>query len=125
MSDFPKAAGTCPTQDGHGRWVVGSDGGIFTAGSAQYYGSLPGLKVVVSNIIGIERSWGGAGYYLYGSDGGVFAFGDAVERGSYPGLPAAERQGDRAFGAGSFRLHWGGAGYDLLALDGSTYSFGS
>lgn len=124
LSNFPNAVGAALTASGQGAWVVGSDGGVFCVGDAQEYGSLPGLGDTVSNIVGICRSWGGHGYFLWGSDGGVFAFGDAKEVGSYPGLPAAEREGDRTFGAGSFALSWGGAGYTLVALDGSRYVFG-
>ncbi len=28
-----------PTPDGHGYWLVASDGGIFSYGDAQFYGS--------------------------------------------------------------------------------------
>ena len=125
VSDFPNAVAVCQTASGKGAWVVGSDGGVFTTGDAQFLGSLGGKGV--TDIVGIARSWTGAGYYLWGADGGVFAFGDAANavHGSYPGLPANERQGDRTFGGGSFQLHWGGTGYTLTALDGNGYGFGA
>ena len=33
------------TTTGHGYWLVGSDGGIFTFGSAQFYGSTGNLSL--------------------------------------------------------------------------------
>ena len=39
------------TPDGMGYWLVGSDGGLFSFGDATYFGSLPGLKIKVSNIV--------------------------------------------------------------------------
>jgi len=41
------------TPDGNGYWQVGSDGGLFSFGDATYYGSLPGLHIKVSNIVGM------------------------------------------------------------------------
>lgn len=119
--DYPQAVGAARTADGKGVWVVGADGGVFAKG-APFYGSLPELKVKpAAPIVAIVRSHGGAGYFLVGQDGGVFAFGDALEVGSYPGLPAAGRQGNREFGAGSLVLN--STGYTLLALDGDQYTF--
>ena len=41
-----------PTVDGGGYWLIGSDGGVFAFGDAGFIGSLPGLKVKVSNVVG-------------------------------------------------------------------------
>jgi hypothetical protein len=41
-----------PTSDAKGYWIVGADGGIFNYGDAAYEGSLPGLKIAVTNIVG-------------------------------------------------------------------------
>ena len=35
-----------------GYWLVAKDGGIFSFGDAKYFGSLPGLGIHVSNIVG-------------------------------------------------------------------------
>ena len=88
---------------GAGYWQVASDGGVFSYGSAPFYGSLPGLGIHVSNIIGMARTPDDRGYWLVGSDGGVFAFGDAPYLGSLPdlgihvskivGIPPPGRQG--------------------------------
>jgi hypothetical protein len=58
---------------------------MFAFGDAQYHGSLPGLGVAVSDIVGMAGPDAG-GYWMVGSDGGMFAFGDAQYHGSLPGL---------------------------------------
>lgn len=120
VGDYPNAVSSVLTATGNGSWVVGSDGGVFCSGDAQFYGSMGG-KQLAAPIVGITRSWSGNGYYLIGADGGVFAFGDAIEYGSYPGLPPASREGTRTFG--TLAVDWGGGGYTLVALDGSRYHF--
>jgi len=49
-------------------------------------GSLPGLHVTVSDIVGAVATQDGGGYWMVGADGGVFAFGDATFVGSLPQL---------------------------------------
>ena len=66
--------------------MIGSDGGVFAFGDAGFVGSLPGLNIHVSNIVGCRAHADGKGYWMIGSDGGVFAFGDAGFVGSLPGL---------------------------------------
>ena len=44
--------GLVPTADDRGYWLIGSDGGIFTFGDAPFVGSLPGLGLRVSDIVG-------------------------------------------------------------------------
>jgi hypothetical protein len=82
-----------------GYWLVGSDGGVFSFGSAGFFGSVPGaLKRgthLSEPIVGIAASPGvldtstfgfdSNGYWLVGADGGVFAFGLARYAGSVPG----------------------------------------
>jgi hypothetical protein len=65
-----------------GYWLVGTDGGVFSFGSAPFDGSLPGIGVTpVAPITGMAAAPGG-GYWLVGADGGVFAFGGAGFYGS-------------------------------------------
>ncbi len=74
-----------------GYWLVGSDGGIFTFGSAQFYGSTGNLRLN-RPVVGITPTGDRGGYWLDASDGGVFSFGDTNFYGSIPGLgisPAA------------------------------------
>jgi hypothetical protein len=44
--------GIVHTVDTGGYWLLGSDGGIFAFGDAPFIGSLPGLTIHVSNIVG-------------------------------------------------------------------------
>jgi hypothetical protein len=55
---------------------VASDGGIFTYGSAGFFGSTGALHLN-KPIVGMEVTASGQGYWLVASDGGVFGFGDA------------------------------------------------
>ncbi|MGB7051505.1 MAG: hypothetical protein WBG41_08055 [Acidimicrobiales bacterium] len=73
---------------GSGYWLVGSDGGVFTFGTAQFYGSMAG-KHLNSPITGIVATSDDHGYWLVAKDGGVFAFGDAVFSGSMGGKTLA------------------------------------
>ncbi len=69
-----------------GYWEVGSDGGIFSFGTARFYGSMGGTPLN-SPIVGIASTPDGGGYWLVAKDGGVFAFGDAHFHGSMGGIP--------------------------------------
>jgi hypothetical protein len=64
------------TPDGHGYWLVASDGGIFTFGDAGFFGST-GAVVLNKPIVGMAATPDGHGYWLVASDGGIFTFGDA------------------------------------------------
>ena len=84
-------ASATPTPCGY--WLVGSDGGIFTFGQAQFHGSTGSLKLQ-RPVVGISTAIPGTGYtgyWLVASDGGIFSFGTGFF-GSIPGLglnPAA------------------------------------
>ncbi len=51
------------TPDGGGYWLVGSDGGIFTFGDAQFYGS-SGATALNKPIVGMASTPDGKGYWL-------------------------------------------------------------
>jgi hypothetical protein len=55
---------------------------VFLAGNAQFYGSVPGLRLRIGDAIDITPTPDGGGYWVLGTDGGVFAFGDAGFYGS-------------------------------------------
>ena len=67
-------------------WLVGSDGGVFAAGGAPFYGSMGG-RPLNAPIVGIATTPVGDGYWLVASDGGIFAFGGAAFLGSMGGSP--------------------------------------
>jgi hypothetical protein len=65
--------GMATTADGNGYWMVATDGGIFSFGDAQFYGSTGGI-VLNKPIVGMAVTADGLGYWLDASDGGIFAF---------------------------------------------------
>ncbi len=72
------------TPDGHGYWLVASDGGIFSFGDAPFYGST-GNITLDQPVVGMAAARRGHGYWLVASDGGIFSFGVATFLGSAAG----------------------------------------
>jgi subtilase family serine protease len=111
----------------HGYWLVGSDGGIFTFGSANFYGSTGNIRLQ-RPVVGITPTQNKAGYWLVASDGGIFAFGNAGFYGSIPG------QGLHPAGSGlqpslnapivGMVPSANGGGYFMVASDGGVFAFG-
>jgi peptidase A4-like protein/IPT/TIG domain-containing protein len=111
----------------HGYWLVGSDGGIFTFGSAQFFGSTGSLHLQ-RPVVGMVPTTDRGGYWLDASDGGIFAFGDSGFYGSIPGL------GLHPAGSGSPNSlnapivgmvpSADGHGYFMVAADGGVFAFG-
>ena len=64
----------------HGYWLLGGDGGVFSFGDAQFYGSLPQIGYspagsgrpheLKAPLVGIASTVDGKGYWLVASDGG-------------------------------------------------------
>ena len=111
----------------HGYWLVGSDGGIFSFGAAQFYGST-GALTLQRPVVGITPTADDGGYWLVASDGGIFSFGNAGFYGSIPGLGLAP-----AGSTNPKRLNApivgmvpsaDGAGYFMVASDGGVFAFG-
>jgi hypothetical protein len=110
------AVGVARTPTGKGNWAVARDGGVFSAGDAQFYGSTGGMRLN-QPVVGIAATPTGRGYWLVAEDGGVFSFGDAQFYGS----------------TGSLKLNRPilgmtptatGRGYWLVARDGGVFAFG-
>ena len=76
--------GMASTPDGKGYWLVAADGGVFSFGDAQFYGSMAGHSLN-DPVAGMAVAAGGKGYWLAGADGGVFTFGAA----QFKGTPSA------------------------------------
>ena len=102
--------------DGRGYWLVARDGGIFTFGSARFYGSM-GAAHLNQPVFSMAPTNTGRGYWLVARDGGIFSFGDARFHGS----------------TGNFTLQQPingittsptGQGYRMVARDGGIFSFG-
>ncbi len=117
-----------PPPTPHGYWLVSGDGGIFTFGSAHFYGSTGSLRLQ-RPVVGITPTKDRAGYWLVASDGGVFAFGDAGFFGSIPGIgisPAGSAGPGPNLAApivGIVPSERGG-GYFMVASDGGVFAFG-
>jgi len=119
---------TVTTQTNHGYWLVGSDGGIFAFGSAQFHGSTGSLRLQ-RPVVGITPTSDRGGYWLVASDGGVFAFGDAGFYGSLPGLgfaPAGTSGSAPKLSAPIVGMvpSSDGGGYLMVAPDGGVFVFG-
>jgi hypothetical protein len=118
-----------PTGNRTGYWLVASDGGVFSFGNADYFGSIPQLGIAPAGtpgatrrlnapIVGIVPSSDDAGYFMVASDGGVFAFGDAKFEGSCPGI------GGCSGAAVAVVPDASGDGYWLVTASGHVYTFG-
>ena len=105
-----------PGPNGNGFYLVGADGGVFTFGDANMFGSLGNLRLNAP-IVGMAVTPDDGGYWLVASDGGVFTFGDAAFFGSFGGKHLnAPIVGMIASPSGQ--------GYTLAASDGGVFTFG-
>jgi hypothetical protein len=107
---------SAPNVPGNGYWMVASDGGVFTFGDYQFFGSTGALRLN-RPVVGLAATPDRSGYWLVASDGGVFAFGDARFFGSTGNL-ALNRP---IVGAAPTPT---GGGYWLVASDGGVFAFG-
>ena len=108
------------TTDGLGYYLIGADGGIFTAGSALYHGSVPEvLPGVTLNAPIVAMSATPKGYVLVAADGGTFVFGSAGFYGSIPGILPGVRLAAEIVG-----LVPGPNGYLMVGADGGIFNFG-
>ena len=114
----PANSPACPVphSPAPGYWQVASDGGIFSFGGAQFYGSTGSIRLN-KPVVGMAATGNGGGYWLVASDGGVFSYGNAQFYGS----------------TGSIRLNKpiigliptvDDGGYWLIASDGGVFAYG-
>ena len=101
---------------GAGYWVLGSDGGVFSFGTAAFYGSTGGMHLN-KPVNGMAATPSGKGYWLVASDGGIFSYGDAKFFGSTGGMPLVSPVVTMASTPS-------GNGYWLLASDGGIFAYG-
>ena len=107
--------GIAATPGNAGYWLVGQDGGVFTAGTASFHGS-EGGHPLNAPVVGIAADPQTGGYWLVGADGGVYSF-DAPFYGSTGGM----RLNAPVVGIAATP---DGGGYWLAAADGGVFSFG-
>ena len=108
--------GIAATGDGGGYWLVASDGGIFSYGDAQFYGSTGAIHLN-KPIVGMAVTPDAGGYWLVASDGGIFSYGDA----QFYGSTGAIHLNKPIVGMAPTP---DGKGYWLVASDGGIFSFG-
>jgi hypothetical protein len=101
---------------GSGYWVSAADGGIFSYGSAKFFGST-GAMHLNAPVVAMTPTPDGGGYWLVASDGGIFTFGDA----RFYGSTGAIHLNAPIVGMASTP---DGDGYWLVASDGGIFSFG-
>ena len=111
----PSAPAPAPANSSY--WLVASDGGIFSFGNAQFYGSTGGLSLN-KPVVGMASTSSRNGYWFVASDGGIFNYGGARFFGSEGGKPL-----DAPI-VGMAALPDGG-GYWEVASDGGIFSFGN
>jgi len=105
-----------PSPPTPGYWEVAADGGVFSFGSAPFFGSAGALHLA-RPVVGMASTPDHRGYWLVASDGGIFAYGDAGFYGSTGGL----RLNAPMVGMASTP---DGHGYWLVASDGGVFAFG-
>jgi Ca2+-binding RTX toxin-like protein len=117
--DFPgtTATGVVPlSADPGGYWLVGADGGIFSFGDAEFYGSTGDIPLNYP-VVGMAATPTGKGYWLVAADGGIFSFGDA----EFYGSTGAVKLNKPVVGMAPTPT---GKGYWLVASDGGIFAFG-
>jgi hypothetical protein len=113
--DFP-VVGMASTPGGGGYWLVASDGGVFSFGNAEFYGSAAPLRLN-RPIVGMAATPDAKGYWLVAADGGIFTYGDATFYGSMGNTHLNEPIVGMAATPD-------GGGYWLVGADGGVFSFG-
>jgi SpoIID/LytB domain protein len=99
-----------------GYWVNATDGGVFSFGNAQFWGST-GNMVLNKPVVGIAATHDAQGYWEVATDGGVFSFGDAHFWGSTGNIVLNKPVVGMATTPD-------GGGYWLVASDGGVFAFG-
>jgi hypothetical protein len=108
--------GMAPDATGHGYWIAGDDGGVFTYGDAGFHGSMGGTPLN-SAVVGMASTPDGLGYWLVAADGGIFAFGNAP----FYGSAGATALNQPVVGMAAMS---DASGYWLVAADGGVFSYG-
>jgi hypothetical protein len=98
-----------------GYWEVASDGGIFSYGSAPFYGSTGNIRLN-QPIVGMATDPATGGYWFVAADGGIFSF-----NAPFYGSMGGKRLNAPIVGMAATP---DGGGYWFVAADGGVFSFG-
>jgi VCBS repeat protein/FG-GAP repeat protein len=96
--------------------LVAADGGMFSFGDDQFFGSTGGMRLN-QPIVGMAATPSDNGYWLVARDGGIFSFGDAKFHGSTGNI----RLNQPIVGMAA---HPSGKGYWFVAADGGVFAYG-
>ena len=113
----PVVAVAADPTSGLGYWTASGDGGVYTFGRAQFYGSAADVHLAAP-LVGMAVTPSGHGYWLVGADGGVFTYGDARFYGSGAGGPDTTP----VVGIAPTGLHTA-LGYLLAHADGAVFAY--
>jgi len=102
---------------GLGYWTVSSDGGVYTFGHSQFYGSA-GDVALAAPVVGMAVTPTGHGYWIAAADGGVFTYGDA----RYYGSGADGPDLSPVVGIAPTGVH-SALGYELAHADGAVFAY--
>jgi hypothetical protein len=105
------------SRSGRGYRLLARDGGIFSFGDAHYYGSLPGLGLRATDVVGMATTPTRTGYWIARANGEVYAFGNAHPYGNY----AASACDPVTAIIANPRAQ----GYRLVTVSGATIPFGN
>ena len=104
-----------PVTSNEGFWLLGRDGGVFSFGTAQYFGSIGNIPLA-KDIVGMAAEPDGSGYWFVASDGGIFAY-----KAPFWGSTGNIRLTKPIVGMAATPT---GKGYWLVASDGGIFAFG-
>jgi hypothetical protein len=111
----PRPIVAAPVSANEGFWLLGRDGGVFSFGTAQYYGSIGALGGI-KQIVSMAADPDGTGYWFVGTDGGIYAY-KAAFWGSTGNIKLTRPIVGMAASPS-------GKGYWLVASDGGIFAFG-
>ncbi|HMC41776.1 MAG TPA: hypothetical protein VKI20_02100, partial [Acidimicrobiales bacterium] len=116
VAAFQGPGGPPPPLATQGYWTVARDGGVFSFGTAPFFGSAGDIKLN-QPIVAMVTTRTHHGYWLVASDGGIFTYGDAGFFGSTGNI----RLSRPIVGMAATPS---GHGYWLVASDGGVFAFG-
>jgi hypothetical protein len=116
VSATATSPGPTPPSNSTGYWLVATDGGVFSYGGAQFFGST-GNITLNKPIVGMAATPTRQGYWMVATDGGIFAFGDAKFFGSTGSIKLVKP-------ILAMEPTPSGKGYWLLASDGGLFAYG-
>jgi ribosomal protein L24E len=111
----PRPIVATPVGSNEGFWLLGRDGGVFSFGTAPYFGSIGNIPLN-KQIVAIVPKPDSTGYWFVSSDGGIFAY-----KAAFWGSAGNIRLSKPIVGMTSTPS---GRGYWMVASDGGIFAFG-